>query len=497
MSGRNLQRLCLLAAALSGALFLVYGFILFCYPAARQGPIPYVGVATAAVLALTTLISLRLRTALKEELRRAEYTDSLTGMGNARQLQSDFAAAPHLAGKVLLVMRLNGFNRFNTLFGLSRSAQMVTRLAQQVQDFATRQDGSAYRLMLDTFALLLPENSEVRLRAGLDALIERLELVRVQDDKVQYTYHYTFACVAYFLTAQDDLHQSAAALASTLRAALDTATGDETRCIFINAENAPDWGLRAQLAQRVHTAWQQREFKPFYQMVYDLRTQKPVGAELLVRWQLPDGQLVGPGDFLPVVEDAGMTLDLDLYMLEEACKKIKGWMDAELVTVPLSVNISKLNLHRRNFFEQVIDVVERYGVPPILLELELSEAVLLFEKNDMFLQLMQQLHDYGFTLTMDHFAESDLSSINLLRDLPVDVVKIDRHFFVSEHDPVRNEIFIGNVFEMLRQMQVKVVVLGVENEQESALFRTMGCTLGQGFFFSKPICNEEFEKQIF
>lgn len=218
---------------------------------------------------------------------------------------------------------------------------------------------------------------------------------------------------------------------------------------------------------------------------------------LLIRWRHPQRGLIPPGDFLPLLEAEGLMMDMDLYMLEAACQMIRSWIDAELVTIPLSINICRQNIHREDFLPRLIEIVTSYGVPPVLLELELNESAMLFENNKSFLYVMDQLHRVGFTLTMDDCAASDFSSITLMRDLPIDKVKIDPRFLRGVEDSARDRIFVSNVLRMAHELGVQAIATAIESQEQAMNWMNLGCCTGQGFHLSRPLFNDDFEKLIF
>ena len=222
-----------------------------------------------------------------------------------------------------------------------------------------------------------------------------------------------------------------------------------------------------------------------------------MGAELLTRWNHPERGILTPNEFLSVLEKQGLILNLDLYMLEEACKKIKNWIEQELVTVPITVNISKLNLHREDFLPKVLDIVKRYDIPGVLLILEIEESIIVTELDSELIHTINELRDYGIQISMDKFAATEYSSLNVLRYVPIDMIKVNPSFFPGEDADRREKIFVRNVFRMLRDLGIRAVAERAETKDDIAKFEKYGCECAQGFYYSKPMCDEEFEKIIF
>ncbi len=434
-----------------------------------------------------------------KQLDRYKDFDSLTGLRREKLLHLDFAGLKNKAGYALVYMKLENFFQLNTLFNHEAGAAALEKISIQLRHFLRKHEGSGYRIGLDQFVLLCPAFEQEQFTEAVLDLIGELNRIYVQDHQIVYSYKYQLNHVLYFLVQEDNALDDISPLLKLLSFESEKAAGREmgVHTLIFDTENRPDWQIQRVLDRDLEKAWEARQFVPYYQMVYDLESKKPIGAELLTRWAHPERGLIFPNAFLPAMEEKGLIMDLDLYMLEEACKHIKKWIDDELISVPLSINISKLNLHRENFAKRVIETVKKYDIPPVLIELEITEGILLFEKNKEFVEITNALHNAGFTITMDNFAATDFSSVNLLRDLPVDAVKISPRFFEGYSGGGKNKIFVDHILRMLKELQIKVVVTGVETEAEVSFFHSLHCDMGQGYYFSKPISNEEFEKQIF
>ena len=435
---------------------------------------------------------------LNAAIARAKYYGSSTTLGNSAKLSHDFAQLPQKAGNVFVLIRLNDFKQLLSLFGVDVAQQTADSLAPALDRFAKQHAGNAYWLAADQLALLCNASNPDRFLSDLRDLISEMEHVNVKDQFVVYSFHYTFAYAVYFLSDNENPLEDIAPLMALSHSALSRlGAASHTEETVFTEKNRPDWELQNVLRSQVAQAWRNREFVPYYHVAYDLKTGRPSGAELLVRWQHPEKGLLLPGDFLPAMESEGLIMNLDLYMMEEACKKIKGWMDAELVTVPLSINISKLNIHRPDFCKQLKALCEKYDVPPNLIELELNEEVLLFERNEEFMDIVRDLDTFGFCLSIDNFANTQNASVVILRDLPVGVVKVANRFFTNTRQPGRDRTFVECIINMTQRMNIRVIAMGVETQEDALLCRELACNRAQGYFFSQPMSNEDFEKFIF
>lgn len=429
---------------------------------------------------------------------KEKYYDGYTDLGNIHLLKKMYEEKNLGENYVFTLIKLNRFNHMNTLFGLNITGKTIQTLADNLKKHTEIMGGVAFRLQLDQFAIFGRYDSVERFIREIEQQLQDMEKVHLHDGHIMYHHHYTFTYLAYFMKKEEEVLPGIEELLDNMELQLNRiAKLTETTGQIYNDAGKPDWELQKILLQDVDRGWKEREFVPYYQLIYDVKTKRAIGAELLTRWAHPEKGLIYPGDFLPVLESKGLIMELDLYMLEEACKKIQHWFEEELVTVPITINISKLNLHRENFVNRVIEIVERHDIPPILINLEMEEGAILFELDDYFIEITNQFHEYGFSLSMDRFAATEYSSINLLRTVPVDMVKMNPRFFPAEDADRREKIFVKDVFRMTKDLGIKAVAENVESTDEVARLLRYGCESAQGYFFSKPMSNEEFEKVIF
>lgn len=406
--------------------------------------------------------------------------------------------AEGLTDEVLVIIQLNRFNHLNSLFGMEITDTVIKILTKLVTDYAERMGGKAYSLRADLISVLTPYGERDTFLQGLKEQVTKMEEVNFQNGEVVYKSHYTFSYIVYFLDFDKEYMPDMKAIIDNMMLKLkQTGNNNQSRGEVYNGAGDPNWKLLDSLDGEVKRGWENREFIPYYQLIYDLKTSTPVGAELLTRWNHPERGILAPNEFLPILEKHGLILNLDLYMLEEACKKIDNWIKEELVTVPITVNISKLNLHRMDFVPKVLEIVKNYDIPGVLLILEMEESIVASELDSELLHTIDELRDYGIQISMDKFASTEYSSLNVLRYVPVDMIKVNPAFFPGEMADRREKIFVRNVFRMLRDLGIKAVAERAETKEDIEKFEKYGCECAQGFYYSKPMCDEEFEKIIF
>lgn len=219
-----------------------------------------------------------------------------------------------------------------------------------------------------------------------------------------------------------------------------------------------------------------------------------VGAEALARWQHPKKGMIPPDEFISVFEKTGLIDELDRHMFCKVCRWLHGYLAAGNPPISIAVNVSRLGLLKPDFIEYYTKIKDQYQIPDNLLELEFTESLALGD-DDMFNNIVRTLQDQGFTCSLDDFG-SGYSSLNVLKNLPVNVLKLDMLFFRESVDIKREQIVVSNIINMARELKIKTIAEGVENIETVDFLRSAGCDVVQGYIFSKPLPQNEFDRLI-
>lgn len=251
-----------------------------------------------------------------------------------------------------------------------------------------------------------------------------------------------------------------------------------------------------EMESAMYKALENREFCAYFQPIAEIQDGiRITGAETLARWIRPGYGVVPPNRFIPLFEKNGFIIDLDSYMFEEACRFLRKWLDEGREPIKISVNVSRISVFQRDFSKHYIRLKEKYNIPNGLLELECTESVLV-ENAELLEMVMRTMRVSGFFFSMDDFG-SGYSSLNLLKDITVDILKLDMMFFRNENlkEP-RHQTIISSIISMAKALNMKVVAEGVETEEQLQLLRKFGCDYIQGYLISRPIPEQEFENQF-
>lgn len=244
-----------------------------------------------------------------------------------------------------------------------------------------------------------------------------------------------------------------------------------------------------EIEDSMEDALHNHEFSVYYQPKFDITTKEVVGSEALVRWSRHAG-MIPPIRFIPLFEENGFIVPLDYYVLDSVCASLRARLDAGKKVLPVSVNFSRVHLSTDVLPVVIKATLERYNIPAHLIEIEITESALA-ATEDYQLSILHELRALGCVLSMDDFG-SGMSSLNTLRKLPFDVLKIDRDFLYSNSSSERERIVLSNVVRMAFDLNMKVICEGVETEEQEAFLKQIGCRYVQGFLYARPLSEDQF-----
>lgn len=236
------------------------------------------------------------------------------------------------------------------------------------------------------------------------------------------------------------------------------------------------------------------QFEVYYQPQVDYTTGSLIGSEALVRWNHPERGLLMPGDFIPLFESNGSISALSEYVWERCCRQLRAWIDRDGFALPVSVNISRLDLYNTNLCSIIKALVDKYSLPVSLLKLEITESAYM-DDAQLLLAAVQSLRGAGFTVEIDDFG-SGYSSLNTLKDIVVDVIKLDMRFLSDCADSSRSGNIISSIIRMARWLGLPVLAEGVETKEQADYLVSIGCLLMQGYYFGRPMPLSDYEKLL-
>ena len=241
-------------------------------------------------------------------------------------------------------------------------------------------------------------------------------------------------------------------------------------------------------------AIQNKEFTLYLQPKYDIEKGTIIGAEALVRWISLENGFISPGDFIPVFENNGFVYEVDKFIWEESCRYLRKWLDEGREVHPISVNVSRIDLYTPKLVQHLVNLREKYQLPSQYLELEITESAYT-EDPEQIITITRQLREAGFVILMDDFG-TGYSSLNMLKDIQIDVLKLDMGFLKSSDYSAKGGNILTAILKMAESLKMQTIAEGVETKEQVEFLKSIGCKYVQGFYYSKPLPVDEFEKLI-
>lgn len=245
----------------------------------------------------------------------------------------------------------------------------------------------------------------------------------------------------------------------------------------------------------IDSAIENEEFEVWFQPQTDYRTKRLIGAEALIRWRHPVKGLIPPGAFLPVFENSSRIIDLDRYMIIKVCRFMRRWIDSMPgMPVIVSVNLSRIDIQRPNFAKKLKKLVDCYSIPVHNIRLEITESIYM-ENSEALISVVNELKNEGFIIEMDDFG-SGYSSLNMLKDINIDILKLDMRFLSGGYSSENSKVIISSIISMAKALRLPVIAEGVETREQAEMLLGFGCCRMQGYYFSKPVPADEYEKML-
>lgn len=277
--------------------------------------------------------------------------------------------------------------------------------------------------------------------------------------------------------------------------ALSSVRGQEKVNYEIFQEKHRESVLREQMILgSIDEAMAEGEVVIYLQPKYSLNTRRINGAEVLVRWFSSTEGFISPAEFIPVLEQRGRIFKLDLFVWEQACRAVRRWLDVGMPIVPLSVNVSRVDVDDPDFDRAFMTLIEKYQVPPEYFILEITETAY-SDFDDRLMSLVEKMRTRGFKVEMDDFG-SGYSSLNMLKDFYIDDLKIDLGFLSGIGENARGEKILRLVVDLANDLELGIVAEGVEESHQADFLTDIGCQTAQGYYFAKPMPQKEFEKLL-
>lgn len=447
--------------------------------------------AIIACFLLVAFLLLKNARAYYDKVLEIAYTDPVTDGNNFTRfkLETERLLQKNPAEKyAVLYTDIKNFKYINDVYGFDRGNLVLRHFARILSQDGDREIFA--RLNGDTFVSLCRYRSEEALLAHCEALQDKLrDISGVIDGSAPLTIYTGVYC-----TGGENAQLSVNEMIDRANIAQKKAKSLVVGGCAIYSEDIRRAMLEEQaLENRMLPALQNGEFVVYLQPKYGIKTGSAVSAEALVRWEHPGQGLIPPDKFIPLFERNGFIQQLDAYMFEQVCKLLRGWIDEGKTPLPISVNVSRFQLNNEHFLQNYFDIRNSWRIPDQLIEIEFTES-LVFENAGRMTSILQAFHENGFLCSIDDFG-SGYSSLNLLKDLPVDILKLDKVFFDKGQHQEREHIIIRSVIDMAKKLSMQTIAEGVERWDQVEFLQEAGCELVQGYVFDRPLPARVFEEK--
>lgn len=448
-------------------------------------------------LILVALSIILLRKRINSQIYRLAYVDEITGLPTKAKHRDDVDQCLKNRSRdyAYVSLEVDNFKYVNDMYGYAYGNYLLKYVATGLSrellpgELISRTAGSR-------FGLLLMYRDDEELRKRLLNIFRKIGHMKgnTETDSV---YNILFTCGVYRIF-ENSMDEDAACVRECANLAREAAKHLYDNNIEFYDDKMQQRRIeQAELEFEMRTAFDSRQFVVFLQPKYSTDGEQLVGAEALIRWEHPLKGMIYPNEFIPLFEANGFIVKIDFYVLDCVCACIRRWLDEGVKPVAVSVNLSRVHLYDNELVNRLVETTDRYRVPHNLIEFELTETVV-FEELNYLMEVMSNLKAAGFILSMDDFG-SGYSSLNMLKKLPVDILKLDKGFienFHEEETASKDRTIVTHIISMAKALDMEVLAEGVENEKQKDFLLHTDCDMIQGYYYARPMKMEQFDFEL-
>lgn len=422
------------------------------------------------------------------------FKDSLTGcynktkfiieLQNHRNLYDDHHA--------VLMYDIKNFKAYNNIFGYQSGDELIIKLGR-IFSSNIKSDELVSRIYAERFILLVDYSTKERLNNRINYIFKEIGKVLNESNESQYTL--IARCGVCLINEVDTELTPDTIIDYANQARIMITDISESTYNYFDFNEYTVNSQKAKIESHMQTALENNEFLVYLQPKYSIVDSEPTlnGAESLVRWRYKNEKFMFPNIFIPTFEQNGFITKLDLYMLEHTCKILRKWLDEGKKCVPISVNQSRANVFNSAYLTTLLEIIDKYEIPHELLEFEITESAVMDDIGQV-REHFRQLRNHGFLTSMDDFG-SGFSSLNMLKDIEADIIKIDKGFFDRAFDSVKGKYIVKTVISLVKGLGYRVIAEGIETKKQLEFLKTCGCDSIQGYYFGKPQPWNDFENE--
>ncbi len=439
---------------------------------------------------IAVFVVLSIRRAMREKnklLSEALYVDTLTGGRSYEKFRIDCKERLRRQKDkkaACVFLDIDNFNLVSTLYGHDESVDTIRRVYAMIQN-CVGEKGIIGRNSSDQFCVMYFFDEAEEFENSIQRFIKLLH------DNARFENMLRPSMGIYMVEDPDETIYD---MMNKARTAHESIKQNEDSIIAYYDAGFRDMKYRDKhMEDEMEEALRRHEFVPYLQPKYNAVTGRICGAEALIRWITAEGKVIPPGRFIPLAENNGFVRKLDREMFSMVCQLQKKLLENGIKPVPVSVNVSRQLLYDKTFADDYCNYITQIGISPELVELEITESAF-FEDINLFRSTLEKLRTFGFRILMDDFG-TGYSSLMMLHTVPIDVMKLDKSF-IDDYDDEKGSSIIQCVLNLAQMLKIPVVAEGVETEAQYIYLRNSGCDVIQGYYFSRPVPEEEYVKKI-
>ena len=408
--------------------------------------------------------------------------DYLTGLANRQGLYHYYGDLDNKCVVHAMFIDIDNFKRVNDIYGHSMGDKLLIEISHLIQNYS---NGFTSRIGGDEYVVLMDGKTKPDLVEKIaDKLIDNMGQIDFRADIL------SLVSLSIGIVFEQSANQPLDDILAKCDAAMYQSKYDGKNRYTIYHSYDKTLEISRNIEAEMEDALANGQFEVYFQPKINIISCKLYGAEALSRWVHPIDGVRVPAVYIPLFEKNGFISKLDMYVFEEVCRIKKTWKGKKYEHVPISVNMSRLHLYNKHFVSDLEQIAAKYNIPNNELELEITENTFIKDNAEM-IKVIDVLQSKGFLVSIDDFG-SGFSALNLLKDLAVDTVKIDREFLQTSYNTPRGRTVIRSIIMMCRDLKIDVVAEGTETIEQIELIKKCGCQIAQGFYYAKPLPLDQF-----
>lgn len=420
------------------------------------------------------------------KLYKVAYIDPITSLGNEAYFRENGSLylKEQIKNKYIIALDINKFKALNKIYGYEFCNSVLKEVGKKLLEILPPNNVTC-RISNDVFATIFSYNGNIK--KLLDKIFNHVSTIEINNINV----HLNLSIGVYHISSNDTDINKVLDKSYMARAKIKGLYNDN---YYIFDEVLENKLLEEQQIEScMEEALKNHEFNIVYQPKTFTATEKPIGAEALIRW-CKDGKIISPNKFIPLFERNKFIIKLDLYIFEQVCKDIASWKEKYNNVPIISINVSKEHFVNENFIDEYVQISDKYNIDRSKIDLEITENATIDENIDI-IKILNKVKSTGFVISIDDFG-TGYSSLSMLQDMPIDIIKIDK-VFVDNANLQSDKNIINYIMLISKRLDVKTIVEGVETKEQVEFVRKLKCDVIQGYYYSKPISKKDFENYFY